>query len=124
MSMIWPRYPGETASSLPIRCRLSQPKECPAAPHAELRRRSDQLLGPEFDELIKHRPREPGFETVAHQNIGRRLAARSRFDAQRVVGSRRHKFVQIGAEYQFPVATFALDRHGHGETGHVVYLDA
>src|ERR1700686_1314907 len=114
MSMVWPRSPAETASSLPIRRRLSQPKEYPPAPHPELRRLSAPLLRPEFDELVKDRPCEPGFECVAHQNIGCRLAARSRFDAQRVVGSRRHKFVQIGAEYQFPVATFALDGHCKG----------
>src|SRR5437868_5790392 len=115
--------PAEMASSRPIRCSLAQPKEYPPAPHPELRRFSDPLLRPELDELIKHRPREPGFETVAYQNIGRRLAARSRFDAQGVVGARRHKFVQIGAEYQLLVGTFALDRHRYGEKGYVLDLD-
>src|SRR5689334_21302076 len=109
MSMIWPRSPAEMASSLPIRCRLAQPKEYPPAPHPELRRVADPLLRSELDEFIKHRPRQPGLEFAAHQNIGRRLAARSRLDAQRVVGTSRHKFVQIGAEYQLLVATLALD---------------
>src|ERR1700739_4984208 len=108
------------ASSLPIRCSLTELKEYPPAPHAELCRLSDRLLRPKFDEFIKNRPRKPGFETVAYQNIGRRLAARSRFDAQGVVGSRRHKFVQIGTEYQLLVPTFALDRHFHGEKGHIL----
>src|ERR1700726_4682904 len=112
------------ASSLPIRRRLTQPKEYAPAPHSELRRPADRLLRPELDELIKRRPCESGVEAVAYQNIGRRLAARSRFDAKRVVGSRRHKFVQIGAEYQSLVATFPFDRHRHGEKGHVLDLDA
>jgi MoxR-like ATPase len=112
------------ASSIPIWCSLAQPKELPPAPYPELRRPSDRLLRRKFDELVKHRTREPGLNSLTHQNIGRRLAARSRFDAQGVVGSRRHKFVQIGTEYQLLVATFALDRHFHGKKGHVLDLDA
>ena len=84
----------EKASALlPIRRNLAQPKKYPFAPYAELCGPSDPFFRPEFDELVKHRSREPGFQSVAYQNIGRRLAARSRFDAQRVVDSRRHKFV-------------------------------
>src|SRR5438874_12092746 len=98
LSMVWPRSPAELGRSLPIRRRFAQLEESPRAPHPELRRPVDRFLRPELDELIKHRPREPGLKSVAYPNIGRRLAARSRFDAQRVVGSRRHKFVQIGAE--------------------------
>src|SRR6478609_8425036 len=112
------------APSPPIRCRLAQRKECPPAPHSKLGALSDLFLRPEFDKLIKYRPREPRFESVAYQNIGRGFTARSRFDTQRVVGSRRHKFVQIGAEYQSPVVTFALDRHRYGEKGDIVDLDA
>src|SRR6266478_5491407 len=125
MSTIWPRSPTEMASaSLPIRCRLSQPKKRPVAPYPELRRLSDPFFRSEFDELVKHRSREPGFESVAHQNIGRRLAARSGFDAQRVVGRRRHKFVQIGAEYQVLVAAFPLDGQRYGEERDVFDPDA
>src|SRR3984893_9863074 len=119
-----PDPPGRVGSSLPIRFRFAQLKEHPAAPHPELRRLSARVLRPEFNELVEHRPRERALECAARQNIGRRLAARSRCDAQRVVGSRRHKFVQIGAEYQSLVATFAVDRHRYGEKGDIVDLDA
>src|SRR5271165_2540220 len=111
-------------ASLSIRRKLAQPKERPLAPYSELRRLSDPFFRSEFDEFVKHRSRQPRFEFVAYQNIGRRLAARSHLDAQRVVGSRRHKFVQIGAEYQLLVATFPLDRHRDGEEWHVLDLDA
>lgn len=134
MSKIWPRSPTETAptemaptemalASLSIRCKLTQPKERPLAPYSELRRRSDPFFRSEFDEFVKHGSREPRFEFVAYQNIGRRLAARCRFDTQRVVGSRRHKFVQIGAEYQLLVATSPLDRHCDGEEWCILDLD-
>src|SRR5215469_2535621 len=113
-----------TSRSFPIRPRLAQPKEHPFAPNPECRRVLDPFLGPEINEIVEHRPREPRLETVAHQNIGYRPAARSGVHPQWVVGSRRHKFVEIGAEDQSLGPAFAHRRQRHREEGDVLDLDA
>src|SRR5216683_3485482 len=109
--------------SLPIGSRLAQPKEYALAPYPELYRVPDPFLRAELDEVIKHQPRESRFEAVAYQNIGCRFTVCSRLDAQRVIGSRRHKFVEISPEDQLLIAAFAFDRQRYPEEGDVLDLD-
>ena len=61
---------------------------------------------------------------LSHQNIGRGLAARSRFDAQGIVRSGRHNVVQIGVENQLLLAAVAFDGQPHCKKGDVLDLDA
>src|SRR5258705_2834745 len=109
--------------SLPIGSRLAQPKEHALAPYPELYRVPDPFLRAELDEIIKYRPRESRFEAVSYQNIGCRFAVRSCLDAQRVVGSRRHKFVEIGPEDQLLVSALTFDRQLYPEEGSVFDFD-
>src|SRR5262249_48548996 len=81
------------------------------------------LLCAMLDKVIEHRPHEPRLDARAHSNIGCRLPARSGLDTQRIVGSHRHKFVEIGSEDQFLVAVFALDGQLYGEKGNSLELE-
>src|SRR5690348_2942871 len=50
---------------------LAEPEKRAAAPYAELLLAPDLLLVAKLGQLIKDRPREAGFETRPHRDIGR-----------------------------------------------------
>src|SRR5207302_8781226 len=78
----------------------------------------------ELSQFVKYRPREARLEPGPHQDIGRRRAVGSGFDAQWAVRAGGHNLVEIGAEDQPLVATLAFDVDRDREERRVLDRDA
>src|SRR3954468_4683139 len=102
-----PRLPGcrrasrsITRSRMSLRLGIAEPEEHASAPYPELPLPGDGLLLPELDQFVEHRAGQPGLQTGAHEDVGRRRAVGGGLDPERVLRPRRHNLVQIGPEDQ------------------------